>query len=183
MLTISDTIKFQDKPIPGINIIANPGNIKTVTDNNGQFSIQVPYGWTGEITLSKTGIQFSPASKPYTNVTTDIINGIPVPPKTPIELPVQRSAPAQSQASKSEGRKILIVPDANIGNEKIAQTKEDLNIMAEIFDERFREPRLIEGVLRDFGDFFGRDNKQTEAIYIQGYGVIFMMEVDYQFSS
>jgi len=55
--------------------------------------------------------------------------------------------------------------------------------MAEILDERFREPRLIEGVLRDFGDFFGRDNQQTEAVFIQGYGLVFMMEVNYQFSS
>ena len=56
-------------------------------------------------------------------------------------------------------------------------------VMAEILDERFREPRMIEGVFRDFGDFFGRDNGKTEAVYIQGYGVIFMMEVDYTFST
>ena len=183
VLTISDTIKVKDRPIPGINIIANPGNIKTVTDNDGHFSIEVPYGWTGEITFSKTGIQFAPATKSYTNVTTDILNGIPAPPKSPIALPMERPAQVQHQVSKSEGRKILIVPDKNMGPEEIAQTKEDINVMAEIFDERFREPRLIEGVLRDFGDFFGRDNQQTEAIYIQGYGVVFAMEVNYQFSS
>ena len=182
MLTISDTIQLdKNNPIPGVNVLANPGNIKTVTDTRGQFSIQVPYGWSGDIFLSKPGLMIDSPAKSYKNVTTDIINGIPVAPKTTKELPVQQSAPVQSQVTKSEGRKILIVPDEAIEQTEIVQTKEDINIMAEIFDERFREPQLIGGVLRDFGDFFGRDNKQTEAIYIQDYGVIFMMDLDYQF--
>ena len=41
---------------------------------------------------------------------------------------------------------------------------------------------MIQGVFRDFGDFFGRDNRQTEAVYMQGYGAVFMMEVDYTFT-
>jgi hypothetical protein len=184
MLTISDTFQFDgNKGVPGINIVANPGNIKTVTDSKGQYSFQVPYGWSGEIKFFKPGITLVPDSKSYKNVTTDIINGIPVQPKTPADFSITKTAPLQPQKSEREGRKILIVPSGNIGPEESAQIREDINVMAEIIDERFREPRLIEGVLRDFGDYFGRDNQQTEAIYIQGYGVIFMMEVNYQFSS
>jgi len=37
-------------------------------------------------------------------------------------------------------------------------------------------------VFTDFGDFFGRDNRSTEAIYMQGYGVVFLMEVNFAFS-
>ncbi|MBN2590918.1 MAG: hypothetical protein JXA96_13720 [Sedimentisphaerales bacterium] len=74
MLTISDTLTLKDHPLSGVNIIANPGDIKTVTDSEGQFSIQVPYGWSGEITLSKPGFNFSPDSRQYKNVTTDMKN-------------------------------------------------------------------------------------------------------------
>ena len=184
MLTISDTIQFdKDHPMQGVNITANPGNIKTVTDSKGQYSIQVPYGWSGDITLSKTGITFSPDKKSYTNVTTDIINGIPVPSTNVMETVIKYPENIKTLINRSHGRRILFVPSDDIDSKDITETKEDILVMAEILDERFREPRLIEGVLRDFGDFFGRDNKQTEAIYIQGYGVIFIMNVDYQFPS
>ncbi|MBN1975246.1 MAG: hypothetical protein JW787_16500 [Sedimentisphaerales bacterium] len=183
MLTITDTIKLNDKPIQNIKVDANPGNISTVTDSRSRYSIQVPYGWSGEITFSKPGIIFEPASKSYTNITTDIINGIPVQPKTSVVATLQEASVEQARIDRTGDRRIIIVPDQGIKSEEIAQTKEDILVMAEILDERFREPRLIEGVLRDFGDFFGRDNQQTEAIYIQGYGVIFMIEVNYNFSS
>jgi type II secretory pathway component HofQ len=78
MLTISDRLEVNNMPFSGVNITANPGDIKTVTDNNGQYSIQVPYGWSGEITMTKPGIKFTPESKSFKNVTTDIKSGIPV---------------------------------------------------------------------------------------------------------
>jgi len=55
--------------------------------------------------------------------------------------------------------------------------------MSHILDERFKGSRTIKGVFTDFGDFFGRDNRSTEAIYMQGYGVVFLMEVNFAFSS
>ncbi len=79
MLTISDKITIGRFGISDINITANPGDIKTVTDDKGQFSIQVPYGWSGEITMTKPGIKFTPESRSFQNVTTDIKEGVPVP--------------------------------------------------------------------------------------------------------
>jgi hypothetical protein len=187
MLTISDMLwTDENEPFVGAQIKAIPGDISTVTDSRGQYSIQVPYGWSGEIQIkppSQPGVKYEPIILSHKNVITDIINGIPVPSTTSIEPAIKQPDIVQTQISKSAGRKVLVVPSESIGREEIIQTKEDINVMAEIFDERFREPRLIEGVLRDFGDFFGRDNKQSEAIYIQGYGVVFTMEVNYQFSS
>jgi hypothetical protein len=57
-----------------------------------------------------------------------------------------------------------------------------MQIMSHILDERFKETRRIQGVFTDFGDFFGRNNRQTEAIYLEGYGVLFSMEVNFAFS-
>ena len=54
--------------------------------------------------------------------------------------------------------------------------------MSHILDERFKETRRIQGMFTDFGAFFGRDNRSTEAIYLQGYGVLFLMEVSFAFS-
>ena len=34
----------------------------------------------------------------------------------------------------------------------------------------------------DFGAFFGRDSRSTEATYLQGFGLLFLMEVNFTFS-
>ncbi len=43
-----------------------------VSDLLGNYSISVPYGWTGNITPSKPGYTFSPPLRTYSNVTADI---------------------------------------------------------------------------------------------------------------
>jgi hypothetical protein len=80
------------------------------------------------------------------------------------------------------GRKILVVPATEVNSKELAEIIEDMQIMSHILDERFKETRRVQGVFTDFGDFFGRDNRQTEAIYLQGYGVLFSMEVNFAFS-
>jgi hypothetical protein len=46
------------------------GGIATA-DNSGNYSIRVPFGWTGTVTPSKASHIFSPASRQYTNVLSD----------------------------------------------------------------------------------------------------------------
>ena len=41
----------------------------TTSDGSGNYSITVPYGWSGKVSLTKTGYAFVPASRTYTNVT------------------------------------------------------------------------------------------------------------------
>jgi hypothetical protein len=79
-------------------------------------------------------------------------------------------------------RKVLVIPATDVKAEDLAAITEDLQVMSHIFDERFREPQEIQGAFVDFGDFFGRYSRETEAIYIQGYGVLFLMEVNFTFS-
>ncbi len=69
MFTITDTLK---PPIPGVLITASneDGTIDTSTTNpKGQFSVEVPYGWSGEIIPTKEGLRFNPLSQTYTNIT------------------------------------------------------------------------------------------------------------------
>jgi hypothetical protein len=82
-----------------------------------------------------------------------------------------------------DSRKVLVVPATEVKAEDLAEIIEDMQVMSHILDERFKETRRIQGVFTDFGDFFGRDNRQTEAIYLQGYGVLFSMEVNFAFFS
>ena len=86
--------------------------------------------------------------------------------------------------SGSDWRKALVIPSEEVKAEDIALITQDLQIMSHIFDERFSsQPRLTEGAFMDFGDFFEHGRRETEAIYLQGYGVLFLMEMNISFKS
>lgn len=72
MMTITDSIIFGTEPIQGVAIRAEPGGTTAITDSKGKYTIQVPYGWTGDLIPTKEGFDFNPPSKPYTNVTDNI---------------------------------------------------------------------------------------------------------------
>jgi len=105
--------------------------------------------------------------------------GLPVPPTLP--APIQYTTRTKRSANISS-RKVLVVPAAEVKAEDLAEIMEDMQVMSLILDERFKETRRVQGAFTDFGDFFGRDNRTTEAIYLQGYGVLFSMEVNFSFS-
>lgn len=121
---------------------------------------------------------------------------VPPPPEPPAIEPPEHGlmdAPAAPPApgpyltrakrlSQISSRKVLVIPATDVKVEELDAITQDLQIMSHIFDERFNEPRLIKGAFVDFGDFFGRDSRETEAIYIQGYGALFLMEVNFTFT-
>ena len=89
--------------------------------------------------------------------------------------------------TRSASRKVLVIPTTEVKTEELVAITQDLQVMSHIFDERFKQPRLVRGrsvgkMFADFGDFFGRDSRATEAIYLQGYGTLFLMEVNFAFS-
>ncbi|MDH4240735.1 MAG: hypothetical protein OEW48_14340 [Phycisphaerae bacterium] len=77
---------------------------------------------------------------------------------------------------------MLVIPDTEIKAEDVAAITQDMQVMSHIFDKIFQGPRLIEGMFRDYGAFFGRGSRATQAIYLQGYGTLFLLEVDFPFS-
>jgi len=55
--------------IAGATLGYDDGTPKTVSaDVNGDYTITVPYGWSGAVTPSMIGYSFSPASRNYTNI-------------------------------------------------------------------------------------------------------------------
>ena len=77
---------------------------------------------------------------------------------------------------------VLVIPDTEIKAEDVAAITQDMQVMSHIFDKIFQGPRLDEGMFRDYGEIFGRGSRATQAIYLQGYGTLFLLEVDFPFS-
>jgi len=106
----------------------------------------------------------------------------PEPVSTPMTAPPAPRAYGMGAFGLSRNRKVLVIPSTDIEAEDLVAITEDLQVMSHIFDERFKEGQEIQGIFVDFGDIFGRNSRSTEAIYIQGYGVLFLMEVNFAFS-
>ncbi len=92
MFTISDSVVMPDGTgIEGVKVTANNGGGSDVTDVNGEFSVKVPFNWSGEISLEKEGFQFP--SKPYTNITENWKNDMPVSAIPPVRRPTPTPEP------------------------------------------------------------------------------------------
>ena len=185
--------------VPGVMMAGLPNN--PISDNRGAYSDKVPHGWAGKVVPTKEGYGFMPAARSYTGVSADLNLTDQDYAPTAVDERTQAKyrdlydrtyGPARGRARGSSGypqavgpvgsRKVLVVPAEQVNPKELAEITEDMQVMSYILDERFKETRRIQGVFMDFGDFFGRDNRQTEATYIQGYGVLFAMEVNFSFS-
>ncbi len=200
--------------IEGTSMKGLPG--EPVTDGAGYYSVTVDYGWSGTVTPTKEGYTFEPTSRRYSRVTADHPSSNYATRAWSSDMESQdmygstrasrsrvgrwgstfdqdvmygplASRPGARSSYRpttigSAGRKALVIPSGQITAEGLAETVEDMHVMSHILDERFKETRRIQGFFTDFGAFFGRDNRSTEAIYLQGYGVLFLMEVNFAFS-
>jgi len=70
--TISGTIMFDGRPIEGVLVSASNGGGSDTTNAKGRYAVTVDYGFSGTVTPTKPGYIFSPPSKKYVNVTSDI---------------------------------------------------------------------------------------------------------------
>jgi type II secretory pathway component GspD/PulD (secretin) len=84
MVTITDTITMENEPVQGVTIADKTGAYTAVTDAKGRYSVQVPFGWTGELFWTKPGFDFDPPSELHQNVTENIdrTGTAPKPPAT-----------------------------------------------------------------------------------------------------
>ncbi len=88
MMSITDSIVWGTEPIEDVLITSEPGNYQAKTNARGIFTIEVPYGWTGELKPTKPGFIFEtddPTANQYFNVTQDIdkTGTRPTAPRTP----------------------------------------------------------------------------------------------------
>jgi hypothetical protein len=69
LYTISGTVTFNGNPLADVTLAFGDSGVTTTTDENGNYSYTVPYGWSGIVTPSKENYAFTPASREYSNVT------------------------------------------------------------------------------------------------------------------
>jgi hypothetical protein len=181
MVTISDRIRAGNEPIAEVKVTADPGGQSALTDLQGRYAIQVPSGWTGRLTFSKEGFDFRPDSKPFTNVTADIIGEEPTP-STKRPAPLSRTQAYPRAVLPVPAGNVFVIPTAQVVPQKLAETADDLRIMLQIFREKVSEPRLIRGAFVDFGDFFSDRDRAQEAFYLQGLAAVFVLEMEAPFS-
>lgn len=95
-------------------------------------------------------------------------------------------------ASASPANTVLLVPSGRSAREELLALTEDLNIMCRVFDRlleqaglRGSDPRSIYRYLRSgdegrwLGQMFGESSGRTECLYVEGYGPLFVMSVEF----
>jgi hypothetical protein len=147
---------------PGVLMRGLPTRI--VSDEAGQYWTAVPYGWTGTITPDLPGYVFDPPSRSYGAITGD---------------QTRENYLAQPRLYGLATQDVLVIPTKDIDTPEFAETAEDMRVMLQILREKVVSPRRRPNVLRDFGPIFGSGGWGTEAFYIQGHLVMFVMQVDF----
>jgi len=94
----------------------------------------------------------------------------------------------------SGGGRVLVIPAAQSTAEELLTITEDMSVMSYIFDEKLGHAHLLSprgyggyGDLKLFGGYggggyFGLESSATQSIYLDGYGALFLMKVDFPLS-
>jgi hypothetical protein len=82
-------------------------------------------------------------------------------------------------ADRGDRQKVCVLPQEGAKGEDLAITIRDAQVMSRILDHVLKRPRWIGGVFYDYGDFFQENSHPIQATYVQGYGVMFFVEVDF----
>ena len=84
---------------------------------------------------------------------------------------------------RGPGSRVLVIPTEVTNPKQITEVSQDLRVMLHIFDKKFSSPKHIGDVFVDFGPFFSRDKGATQAIYLEDYGILFLMSVNFPLSA
>lgn len=118
---------------------------------------------------------------------------VPVPPAPP--APVGVSAPYLSfnrgRPSQTGGAgSVLVIPSAEIKIEDVVVITEDMNVMSRIFEKDLEQARIATargGLFVSSRDplvaLMGGGSGTIESLYLQGYGALFLMKVDFPLSA
>lgn len=85
---------------------------------------------------------------------------------------------------------VLVIPNQEIKTEELLTINEDMNVMSRIFGNELNQTRLA-STQRNWmftgenwaSGFFGRGSSTPQGMYLQGYGALFAMKVDFPLSA
>ncbi len=118
-----------------------------------------------------------PPSSVSTNTTRPVSVQVPA-------MPSIRMDPYGSFSSSGSEAAVLVVPAGEMAIEDLAAANEDMTVMVGIFQRMMSQANL--GMDRQnailIGSMFGRGARSVRNIYLQGFGALFMMSVDFPLS-
>ena len=158
--------------VVGVSLEGFPEQV--FSGRSGRYETRVPYGWSGAVMLRKDGVKFRPPGRPYNSVKRDFTDHDYIP-ETPPAIP--RQIPSQS--------KIMVVPTEEVRPDQLTAISEDLGVMLHLLKQKTAENRSERAsvVFSDFGDFFKAQRPAFEALYLQGHGVLFFLEAQFDLAS
>lgn len=145
-----------------------------------------------EATPARATATAPPAAPATPNAVPAPLPAVPSPPAPPGEISV--SAPYISftgvRPSRAGGASsVLVIPSAEISAEDIFAITEDMNVMSRIFEKNLDQARITTargGLFPSRRDPFiallGADSGAIESMYLQGYGALFFVKVDFPLS-
>jgi hypothetical protein len=89
---------------------------------------------------------------------------------------------------------VLVIPSQEIKTEEILTINEDINVMSRIFEDKLNQVRFDRSnanwsfvgsrwMSDPYGMYLGRGSNWTGCMYLQGYGALFLMNVDFPLSA
>jgi len=76
---------------------------------------------------------------------------------------------------------VLVIPSDQMKIENLAEITEDMSIMSRIFNKKLSQTDIQTArgrLLVDLNPYFRRGNRTPEAIYLEGYGALFLLKVN-----
>ncbi|MBW7990680.1 MAG: hypothetical protein FVQ84_11785 [Planctomycetes bacterium] len=101
----------------------------------------------------------------------------------PSDVLMQLRTVLSAQTQQHGGGKVLVIPTSDITPQDMVTLMEDMTVMCRIFDKKLAQSNLVPGM-----PFIGRvtfpslGDRSMGAMYVQGYGALFMTTVDFPLS-
>jgi len=141
------------------------------------------------VVLNLAIADFTLAQSPVETAPAVVVSKAPPPPPSALDIVQELYATKSSYAEA-----VLVIPAAEMKPEDLLAIMEDMNIMARIFDKQLAKAHLIQS--REYSRFYRwaestqswgtlnnlfskREGLATETIYLEDFGAIFLMKVDF----
>jgi hypothetical protein len=129
----------------------------------------------------------------------------PSPEPTPVQAPATPAIPSSvsvdlvpndlftglSFGSRSGGTgSVLVIPSGQTTTEDLLTINEDMNVMSRIFEKNLEQERVttvtsnifLPGRRERYGALLGSSRGQIQSMYLQGFGALFLLRVDFPLS-
>ena len=111
----------------------------------------------------------------------------PIPAPDPNDVLIQLRTLLTATNQQPGGAKVLVIPTEQIKPQDMVTLMEDMTVMCRIFNKKLVQSNLIPsmpfvGRMMRFSSPFALDSQSMRAMYIQGYGSLFITTVDFPLS-